>query len=592
MFEIQQDDRGRGFSLPGDLGALASLAGVGGVGTNSTDTLLERMSSKEFILETNDLLNFADDPDFNNYTSDQTDPFWKATIKQLIGWQSDERTTAAIIEDKIVEKYRDTVTVATTDAGAITISVTHEIPEKAANYANELMAFTRDLVLYEQEESTDLRLNYLSETLADALQEMELSQERLKQFALNNSTVSDKSFVAGSLQLDRLRIEREDALEFTETLSRLEELVKLGATDQSAYRALREANPMIDDVRFRRIMGMSETIRAWSWPNLETIQAVSATLADRVQRLNIEISEIEADALRFATSAEELAQLTREAKIAEATYTVLIEQVKSQSLAAGFKPDAFKVFEYATAPFAPTAPKRSLIIALGAVLGLFFGSALALIHSMRRGVYYSRGSMASDARAKFATSLAPFRRLSKLPISVVADRLSERNILPLDEILMLTENRKLLAILSANSRTSPAGIARIIAVRTATTGRKIALCDLSTVSEDAAAEGTSLTVHDMEFTCLSSGLHLMKNTPSTSGANFYLSSELSQRMEALFETFDQVILCGGDANATAALMGIKNNDPCVALLVRKRHSRKTDVQKIQSIQPIEVLLYE
>ena len=70
------------------------------------------------------------------------------------------------------------------------------------------MAFTRDLVLYEQEESTDLRLNYLSETLADALQEMELSQERLKQFALNNSTVADKSFVAGSLQLDRLRIER------------------------------------------------------------------------------------------------------------------------------------------------------------------------------------------------------------------------------------------------------------------------------------------------------------------------------------------------------------------------------------------------
>ena len=169
------------------------------------------------------------------------------------------------------------------------------------------MAFTRDLVLYEQEESTDLRLNYLSETLADALQEMELSQERLKQFALNNSTVADKSFVAGSLQLDRLRIEREDALEFTETLSRLEELVKLGTTDQSAYRALREANPMIDDVRFRRIMGMSETIRAWSWPNLDTIQAVSGTLADRVQRLNIEISEIEADALRFATSAEELA---------------------------------------------------------------------------------------------------------------------------------------------------------------------------------------------------------------------------------------------------------------------------------------------
>ena len=39
VFEIQQGDNGRGFSLPGDLGALASLAGVSAVGANSTDAL-------------------------------------------------------------------------------------------------------------------------------------------------------------------------------------------------------------------------------------------------------------------------------------------------------------------------------------------------------------------------------------------------------------------------------------------------------------------------------------------------------------------------------------------------------------------------
>ena len=383
VFEIQQGDNGRGFSLPGDLGALASLAGVSSGGASGTDALLERVKSKEYILETNEILNFENDPYFNNYSPNQTDPMWKATIKNLIGWQSDKRTADAIIEGKIVETFKESISVSTTDAGAISLSVTHEDPNRAAFYANELMEFTRDLVLDEQEESTDLRLNYLSETLADALQEMERSQERLKQFALENSTVADQSFVAGSLQLDRLRVERQDALEFTTTLSRLEELVKLGATDQSAYMALRDANPMIDDVRFRRIMGMSETISAWSWPDLDTIQAVAATLADRVQRLNIEISEIEADARRYASSAEELARLTREAKIAEATYTVLIEQVKSQSLAAGFKPDAFKVFEYATPPLAPSAPKRSLILALGAVLGVFIGSSLATITPLR-----------------------------------------------------------------------------------------------------------------------------------------------------------------------------------------------------------------
>ena len=46
---------------------------------------------------------------------------------------------------------------------------------------------------------------------------------------------------------------------------------------------------------------------------------------------------------------ETYAKLEREAKIAEATYTVLIEQVKAQSMIAGFRPDNTEVYEYASA---------------------------------------------------------------------------------------------------------------------------------------------------------------------------------------------------------------------------------------------------
>ena len=76
---------------------------------------------------------------------------------------------------------------------------------------------------------------------------------------------------------------------------------------------------------------------AQDWPEIETIEAVRATLTDRINRLNVEINNIEEDAKIYATSAEDLAKFTRDAKIAEATYTVLIEQVKSQSLVAGFQ---------------------------------------------------------------------------------------------------------------------------------------------------------------------------------------------------------------------------------------------------------------
>ena len=101
-------------------------------------------------------------------------------------------------------------------------------------------------------------------------------------------------------------------------------------------------------------------------------------LRDRIKRLDIDISNIEENAQIYATSAEDLAKYTRDAKIAEATYTVLIEQVKSQSLAAGFQTRNFKVFEYATPPLSPSSPKEKIILALGAVLGLFIGCALVV----------------------------------------------------------------------------------------------------------------------------------------------------------------------------------------------------------------------
>ena len=52
---------------------------------------------------------------------------------------------------------------------------------------------------------------------------------------------------------------------------------------------------------------------------------MSDTLKDRSKRLDVEIADNEENAKLYASSAEELAKLTREAKIAEATFTVLTE---------------------------------------------------------------------------------------------------------------------------------------------------------------------------------------------------------------------------------------------------------------------------
>ena len=191
------------------------------------------------------------------------------------------------------------------------------------------------------------------------------AQENLKNYALENSAMAQENFISDSLKLDQIRMEQRKVKEIADLLSIIENFIKSGNLDDNSYEALRSSHPLVDDIEFRRILGMSETISAWSWPDIDTIDAVSATLNDRIQRLEVDISNIEENAQIYATSAEDLAKYTRDAKIAEATYTVLIEQVKSQSLAAGFQPETFKVFEYATPPLVAIIPQKKPCVSSG-----------------------------------------------------------------------------------------------------------------------------------------------------------------------------------------------------------------------------------
>ena len=77
-------------------------------------------------------------------------------------------------------------------------------------------------------------------------------------------------------------------------------------------------------------------------------------------------------------------KLLRDVKISEATFSVLTEQVKSQTLVAGFKPETFTVFAYATPPLEPSFPNRNLTLIIGTGLGVLTGFGVSLIRSFKR----------------------------------------------------------------------------------------------------------------------------------------------------------------------------------------------------------------
>ena len=589
VFQIEEPNNS-GFNIPTELGAIASLAGLGaGIQQSGSKILIERAYGREFILRVLEKFSLDLDPFFNFYDPNYKDPIWKATIKKLIGWQKPQLEKKAIIEHNVIENYREYINFQETDAGAISLAVTHEDPAKAADYANGFMIELKQLVEREGAAAKSRRLNYLSETLADALQEMDRAQKNLKDYALENSALAQTNFISGSLKLDEIRMEKRKVEEIANLLSILENLIKSGNLDIKSYEALRSTYPLVDDIDFRRILGMSETISAWDWPEIETIEAVRATLTDRINRLNVEINNIEEDAKIYATSAEDLAKFTRDAKIAEATYTVLIEQVKSQSLVAGFQPESFKVFEYASSPRGPSSPKRNLILALGTIFGGFLGCALSLLNSARRGVYYTTSALISDAKAELALKIKPIRRLSRKSISDINSFISKRRIQALDEAEIKLANKNIIYIFNLGGKSSSSDITRLLATQSAQSGRNVVLCDTTLKSKKEIEDKPLLDISGLPIVNIDSNINLLNNA---NGASFFTSTSFGKTLEKLITTYDQVYICSNTLNSNLGLMALKNFNTSFVLIAGLRTSRKLDIRKLESEKPIDLLFYD
>ena len=336
-------------------------------------------------------------------------------------------------------------------------------------------------------------------------------------------------------------------------------------------------------------MGMSETISAWSWPTLDTIESVSETLNDRISRLNVDIANIEDSAISYAASAEDQAKLLRDAKIAEATFTVLTEQVKSQALVAGFKPETFKVFAYATPPISPSSPKRNLILALGAVLGFFVGSTFSVINGMRRDIFYTRSSVLSAVQAAVSLKVNSIRRLARIPASKLPIALEQRQFAVLDEAQVNVADKPIVYVTNSGGRPSASLLGSLIATQSFRSGRNVLFFDFGPQSSKKADEKP---IKDVAGIAINTSDDTFDQAKDFEGSAFFTSANFEKQMEALLKKYDQIFFCSDDAKSNAGLMAIKSFDPALILLTRLRKTKKTNIQKIKSIHPVSILFHD
>mgnify|MGYP001362627506 FL=1 len=578
IFKIEKQSD-NGINFPNGISSLMSFSGLR---SNSSDNelLLERLSSREFILSLNADLQFHNDTFFNNYNPNNKEPLWKAKVKEIIGWEKKIIDTDLIITQKIIKTFLRNVSIGTTPAGAISISVTHKNEKKAALYANQIMERIKRLIEVEEALNSEVRLAYLSETLANALEDMEVSQKKLQEYSLQNSLTAQESFLTGTFLLEELRTKLKNTKEIFYLLRVLEELIANDRVDDDTYANLRVSYPLIDDVRFRRILGMSETISAWSWPEYQTLQAVKSTLSDRIQRLEMDISEKEIEAKNYASNAKAVESLKRNATIAEAAYTVLIEQVKSQSLVAGFRPESFKVFQYATVPIGPSTPNRKLLLVVGFLFGIFLGSGLALLNWLRKGVYYTISSIEAEGDSRLNLRSTNFRRLSNKSLPIIKEKLKNYQLPELDEAMIYLSEKKLIYVCNAGSRISSAGLAKIIATYLAQTGRNILLVDIPASTKALRDKNATENLFDIGDIQNIDGINVVKTENKIFHSNLLANKDFKSSLNKLIEKYDHIVMSTDKNNGLIGLSAIKDLKINLVTLCCRRKTKKKELKKI------------
>jgi hypothetical protein len=324
------------------------------------------------------------------------------------------------------------------------------------------------------------------------------------------------------------------------------------------------------------------------------VDAVFDTLTERKSRLQSQINASQIDAERSGLALETYAKLEREAKIAEATYTVLIEQVKAQSMVAGYRPDKTEVYEYASPSISPSAPKRSLILALGAVLGLFVGAALSLVLALRRGVYYSKNSLITGAQARLTASvraLLPLRNKSLNDLNTMLVK-KPRSVLRDVAVEIHKSAATQVVVTSSRAKLTGSDVARALASYMQSDTMTVAVIDFSSRAKKLDIDRERLSVGS--FVVAESAGHVSILRPDGDLAAMELLSQRGfwENTQSLNPTFDLVFLCADNCDAISLLSALEGQKTFHITLARTKNTKSATLAQMRSLLPIQGLLYD
>tara|TARA_B100000767_G_scaffold274843_1_gene309223 strand:- start:1000 stop:2946 length:1947 start_codon:yes stop_codon:yes gene_type:complete len=579
-------------SLSAQFGNLTS-SGLGGLQGNK-NIAIEELKGRVFIETLEPKLNFTKDTYFNKYDPNYIDPTWKALVKKIIGYERPELDSKEVIWQSIVKQYSKNISITTTKSGATKITVTHRDNSRAAEIANAIMVGILDYQEARKNKRLDSQIDFLSRSVANALNDLELSQSKLKTFALENSALPLESFAEGSLELEGLRVQLSNTIELTDALFELELMIKNENKSEKDYLDLSKKFPIVDQVEFRSILGQSENISYWTWPNIKSVVAVSNTLVERKMRLKSQIETAQKNAEKSRLAYDIYGKLQREAKIAEATYTVLIETVKAQSMASGHRPDRSIIYEYAVPSISASSPNRSLLMLVGAIIGAFLGGIVSIIISNYKRVYYSKDLIISDTKANYVASIKQLLSLRKLNMPNIKLAISKKSFPILRDLAVEIHNNsfKYILVTSFGSKLTGYEFTKILAKYIESDKLKIAILNFSQkesglIGKDNYPEGEKfITYEEDAYTSV-----LIPNTNKLI-IDFLGYQNFTENLQNLNVSYDLIFVCADNYDTLSLARAVQFQKLFHISLVRSKFTKKRDFLQVGSLLPYQGLLHE
>lgn len=576
---------------------LTDLLGLG-IGQKKTSLPYDAVMGRKFIEDLDIIAKFQEDPYYNTYTSSSKDPKWKIFIKELIGWRMNNIDAHEAMWQGIKKSYVNSIELQSTSDGAIKILSTHKDAKRAADIANNIMNKVINDNKTKAYKKQTQQLEYLADTLSKSLSDLENTESKLKTFTLENTTMAPEVFMMGSNQLETLRDELSKTLKLHTALSELTLLLETGKTSQTDYLNLREEFPIVDQMEFRRVLGQNEIINSWNWPNLNLVKTVFKTLSERKVRLESDVSIAQVEAEKAGEALERYASLQRDAKIAEATYTVLIDQVKAQSIITGYSNDNTEIFEYASPPLSQSAPDRKVYLSLGALSGLLISVILVYTISTWRGVYYTRQSILSDTRSLINVNAYPLKSTRRQTLKDINKLLTNKSrkslrLLLIDLTAEIHKNGvNKIIVTSLLSKNKASDVAKVIATYIQSDTSKIAIIDFSDNVRNNTNGKKLNNIDNFGITEEFENISILRPSNTLDSIELLGRHDLDKQLKSLHLTFDKLFLCA-DNNDAISLAGAINEQKTTHFTIVKLNKTKSKVlNHMRSLLTIQGTIHE